>query len=253
MDFARQTRGAYAEVKWNKSANKVTLKFHYDYIPYRPTVHRVLGTNPKNRFTPNYPETVRNAAYQFWLITLAPRIGVFYYDRQTFDLIGNDLANPPSDALVLGLPVVIIVPTPHVEPTPGGVLDFTWNQRYDRILDGAGFGGSEAAFGPTNLKNAGEMSLITTKTVPAAQALTFDDFLNAPGFALDTTVEPNPKPASFGISRFNPMVVSGALSFMRVPDGHRVDTLVTNRLIPYAPHELHGAYVRPLLRGVSPC
>lgn len=251
VDFARLTRNASAEVKWNKSANKVTLKFHYENLPYRPTVHRVPGTNPKNAFTPDYPETVVNAAYQFWLITLSPKLGVFYYDRQTFDLIGNDLANPPADALVLALPVVTIVPTRLVEPTPGGVLDYTWNQRYDRILDGVGNGGSEAAFGPTNLRNAGELSLVTSKIVPASQALTFDDFLDGPGYALDTTVEPNPKP--FPLSLFNPMVVSGALSGLNVPEGFRVDTLVTNRLIQYTTAELIGAYVRPLVPGVNPC
>jgi len=64
-------------------------------------------------------------------------------------------------------------------------------------------------------------------------------------------VEPNPKP--FSVSQFNPMVVSGALSGLNVPEGFRIDTLVTNRLIQYAPAELQGAYVRPLVPGVSAC
>ncbi len=251
VDFARATRNAFAEVKWNKSANKVTLRFHYENLPFRPTVQRVPGTNPTNPFTPVYPEIVTNAAYQFWLITVNTSLGVFYYDRQTFDLIGNDLADPPEDALVLALPVVRIVPSQLVEPTPGGVLDFLWTQRYDRILYGAGNAGSEAAFGPTNLRNAGELSLVTSKVVPASGALTFDDFLAAPGFGLDTTVEPNPKP--FSLSQFNPMVVSGAYSFVNVPEGFRVYTLVTNRLLPYTAAELQGAYVRPLVPGVNPC
>ena len=119
------------------------------------------------------------------------------------------------------------------------------------MLDGTGDGGSEAAFGPTNLRNAGELSLITSKVVPASQALAFDKFLDSPGFALDTTVEPNPKP--FALSQFNPMVVSGALSGFNVPEGFRIDTLVTNRLIQYTAAELQGAYVRPLVPGVSAC
>jgi hypothetical protein len=113
--------------------------------------------------------------------------------------------------------------------------------------------GSAAAFGPTSLRNAGELSLVTSKVIPASQALSFDKFLDGPGFGLDTTVEPNPKPPGFSVSQFNPMVVSGAYSFLNVPDGFRVDTLVTNRLIPYTAAELSGAYVRPLVPGVSAC
>ncbi|HEV7892414.1 MAG TPA: hypothetical protein VGP08_17340 [Pyrinomonadaceae bacterium] len=251
VDFARQTRNAYADVRWNKSANKVSISYHYENLPYRPTVHRVPGTNPSNPFTPDYPETVVAAAYQFWLITLSARLSVFYYDRNTLGLIGNDLENPPADALVLALPMVRIVPTKLVEPTPAGVLDYTSNLKYDRVLDGAGNGGSEAAFGPTSLRNAGELSLVTSKVVPASGALPFDKFLESPGFALDTTVEPNPKP--FALSQFNPMVVSGALSGFNVPEGFRVDTLVTNQLIQYTAAELSGAYVRPLVPGVSAC
>jgi hypothetical protein len=140
VDFARQTRNAFADVRWNKASNKVSISYHYENLPYRPTVHRVPGTNPKNPFTPDYPEVVVAAAYQFWIIAVSARLSVFYYDRNTLGLIGNDLANPPADALVLSLPMVTIVPTRLVEPTPVGVLDYTSNLKYDRIIDGAGNG-----------------------------------------------------------------------------------------------------------------
>jgi hypothetical protein len=102
---SRQTRNAFADVRWNKASNKVSISYHYENLPYRPTVQRVPGTNPTNPFTPVYPE----------------------------------------------------------------------------------------------------------------------------------------------------VVVAGALSGFNVPEGFRVDTLVTNRLLPYTAAELSGAYVRPLVPGVSAC
>lgn len=70
VDFARQTRNAFADVRWNKASNKVSISYHYENLPYRPTVQRVPGTNPKNPFTPDYPEVVVAASYQFWLIAV---------------------------------------------------------------------------------------------------------------------------------------------------------------------------------------
>lgn len=253
VDFASGVRNAFAEVRWNKSANKVILRFHYENLPRRPTVHRIPGTNPKTPFSPDYPEVVVGAVYQFWLITLSiARMGVFYYDRHTLNLLGEDktLANPPADALVLGLPIVVIVCSPPAEPDRNGVLDFTYNFNYDRVVDMEGNGGSEFALGPTNLRNAGELNTITTRVLPASEALSFDAFLAGPGFALDTSVEPSPKPADM-TSTFNPMVVSGAMGFIPLAPGLRVDTLVTNHVIPY--EDTEGVYVRPLIHGINAC
>src|ERR1044072_9052594 len=84
VDFASGVRNAFADVKWNKATNKVSLRFHLENLPRRPTVHRVPGTNPKTPFSPDYPEIVVGAAYQFWLITLSiARMGVFYSVRHT--------------------------------------------------------------------------------------------------------------------------------------------------------------------------
>jgi hypothetical protein len=251
VDFASTVRNAYAVVKWNKAANKVTINLHYENLPHRPTVHRVPGTNPKNRFTPDYKEVIVGAAYQLWLITLSiARMGVFYYDRHTLDLLGEDktLPNPPADALTLGLPIVIIVGSPLAEPDQNGVLDFTYRYNYDKILDADGNGGSEFALGPTNLRNAGELNTLTTRPVPASEARSFDAFLAGPGFVLDTSVEPNPKPKDL-TSTFNPMVVNGGMGFIPLAAGLRVDTLVTNRVFPY--DDTQGAYVRPLIPGIK--
>jgi hypothetical protein len=246
-------RNAFADVKWNKSSNKVSIRLHYENLPFRPTVHRVPGTNPKNRFTPDYQEMVVGAAYQLWLITLSiVRMGVFYYDRHTLDLLGEDktLPNPPADALTLGLPIVVIIGSPLAEPNQNGVFDSTFQYNYNKILDGDGNGGSEFALGPTNLRNAGELNAITTRIVPASEALSFDAFLAGPGFVLDTSVEPNPKPADL-TSTFNPMVVSGGMGFIPLQAGLRVDTLVTNHVFPY--EDTEGSYVRPLIPGVNAC
>ncbi|MGA9770010.1 MAG: hypothetical protein WBV94_13285 [Blastocatellia bacterium] len=253
VDFASGVRNAFADVKWNKATNKASLRFHLENLPRRPTVHRVPGTNPKNAFTPDYPETVVGAAYQFWFITLSiVRMGVFYYDRHTLDLLGEDktLPNPPADALTLGLPMVRIVGSPLAEPNVNGVLDFTYHYNYDRVLDNEGNGGSEFALGPTNLRNAGEMNTLTTRIAPASEALSFDAFLAGPGFVLDTSVEPNPKPADLK-STFNPMVVSGGMGFIPLAAGLRVDTLVTNHVFPY--DDTEGVYVRPLIPGINSC
>jgi hypothetical protein len=251
VDFASQVKNAYADVKWNRDQNTVKIKFHMENLPYRPTVVRQPGTNPKNRFTPNYPEAVENGQYSFWLIaTTILRPGVFYYDRQTLDLLGSDksLASPPADALVLNIPVLLIIQSPLVEPSPNGVLDFTWKLSYDKILDAVGNGGSENAFGPLNLANAGEMSLITTRAMPPGEAVSFDHFLNGIGFIFDTTVEPNPRPKDLD-SKFNPMVVNGAMGYIQIPDGFRVDTAVTWQMFPY--QDRQGAYTRPLIPGVK--
>ena len=253
VDFASGVKNAYADVKWNKDANKVTIHLHYENLPYRPTVHRVPGTNPKTAFTPNYQEVVTNAAYQLWLVTLSvARMGIFYYDRHTLDLLGESktLPNPPADALVLGLPIVVIVGSPLAEPDTNGLLDFTYRYDYDKIIDADGNGGSEFALGPTNLRNAGELNAVTTRPVPASEALSFDSFLAGPGFVLDTTVEPNPKPADL-TSTYNPMVVCGGMGFIPLPTGMRVDTLVTNRPIPY--EDTQGVFVRPLIPGIKLC
>ena len=253
VDFASGVRNAFADVKWNKASNKASLRFHLENLPRRPTVHRIPGTNPKTAFSPDYQEVVFNAAYQFWLITLSiVRMGVFYYDRHTLDLLGEDktLPNPPADALTLGLPIVVIVGSPLAEPNVNGVLDFTYHYNYDKILDNEGNGGSEFALGPTNLRNAGELNTITTRIVPASEALSFDAFLAGPGFVLDTSVEPNPKPNDLK-STFNPMVVSGGMGFIPLAAGLRVDTLVTNHVFPY--EDTQGAYVRPLIPGVNAC
>jgi hypothetical protein len=119
---------------------------------------------------------------------------------------------------------------------------------YDRILDAVGNGGSENAFGPLNLANAGEMSLITTRPIPPGEAMSFDHCLNGIGFLFDTTVEPNPRPRELD-SKFNPMVVNGAMGYIRVPDGFRIDTAVTWQMIPY--EDRQGAYTRPLIPGVK--
>lgn len=251
VDFASQIKNAYADVKWNKENNTVKIKFHMENLPYRPTVVRQPGTNPKNRFTPNYPEVVENGQYSFWLIPATLfRSGVFYYDRQTLELLGSDktLATPPADALILNIPIIPIIQSPLVEPDKNGVLDFTWRLSYDRILDAVGNGGSENAFGPLNLANAGEMSLITTRPIPPGEAMSFDHFLNGIGFLFDTTVEPNPRPRELD-SKFNPMVVNGAMGYIRVPDGFRIDTAVTWQMIPY--EDRQGAYTRPLIPGIK--
>lgn len=251
VDFASQVKNAYADVKWNKELNTVKVKFHMENLPYRPTVVREAGTNPKNRFTPDYPEVVENGQYSFWLIaTTILRPGVFYYDRHSLELLGSDksLASPPADALVLNIPVLLIIQSPLVEPDKNGVLDFTWKLSYDKILDAVGNGGSENAFGPLNLANAGEMSLITTRAMPASEAVSFDHFLNGIGFIFDTTVEPNPRPREFD-SKFNPMVVNGAMGYIQIPDGFRVDTAVTWQMFPYADRQ--GAFTRPLVPGVK--
>lgn len=251
VDFASQVKNPYADVKWNRDQNTVKIKFHMENLPYRPAVVRQPGTNPKNRFTPNYPEAVANGQYSFWLIaTTILRPGVFYYDRQTLDLLGSDksLASPPADALVLNIPILLIIQSPLVEPSPTGVLDFTWKLSYDKILDAVGNGGSENAFGPLNLANAGEMSLITTRAMPPGEAVSFDHFLNGIGFIFDTTVEPNPRPKDLD-SKFNPMVVNGAMGYIQIPDGFRVDTAVTWQMFPY--QDRQGAYTRPLIPGVK--
>ena len=242
---------AFAEIEWDKEDDEVEIHVHYENLPRRPRVVRVPGTNPRTPWTPNYPEVIENGAYQIWLIPIHPfTSGAFYYNPYTLDLVGNfrTMPNPASNLLINTAPVVRLVSSPLFEPRSNGKADLRWRFKYSQVLDEVGGGGSDWAAGPLNLRRAGNVDAITTYKLPASEALSFDFFLNGAGFALDTTIEPNPKPADLR-QTYNPMVVCGNGAYQQIPFGLRVDTLVTNRVLAYAPNEIGQTFVRPLIPG----
>ena len=212
------------------------------------------GTNPsaQSTFVPNYPEVVEDAAYQFWMISLNCIPQTCYYDPDTLDFLGTPrtLASLPpiSEAIVTNEPEIILACSPLAEPDPDtGELDFEWEVAYDRVLDAAGNAGFATLYTPMNLRNAGERAPVVV-VLPPEEALPFSFWHEGAGLAIDSTLEPNPKPADL-ISSFNPMVVQGQFANNPLPPGLTVDVSVTNQVYPVPPLP----YTHPLIWGVDAC
>ena len=252
---ASQTGRSWAEVSWNEAINKVSWQVHYDKLPYRPTVTRPPNTNPSSQsgsFVPNYPEVVVDAAYQFWMISMNPLLQTCYYDKNTLDFMGTTRTLNPlpaiDEAIVTNEPELVLACSPLAEPDPvTGEMNFSWEVAYDKVIDAAGNGGFVQVYTPMNLKNAGERAPVVT-VLPPEEAFPFSFFHQGAGLALDTTIEPNPKPADL-TSSFNPMVVQGQIANFPLPPGFTVDVSVTNQIYPLPALP----YVHPLIRGVQAC
>lgn len=242
-----------ARVSWDKAANKVRIQVSMKNVPRRPTVTRPPGTNALTPFTPVWPETVTDAAYQVWLITMTPfRQRRFYYDGTSFELLGSDatITQRPAGSLVLYYPVQALVCSPLIEPTRSGRLHLDWKFDYDKIIDSAGNAGQESTFGPLNLKtNAGQFRTLNSEIIPKENALSFDDFLRGDGFALDSTFEPNPKPPTL-TSKFNNFILAGQVAYFPVPEGAYFDLHYGE--VGFYPSPC-GGFVGPLRDGKNTC
>lgn len=204
---------AFVRFTYSKSKNKVTVEALFKGLPYRMSASR-----PDDPSTPwnQWPTSVTNGKWQLWLAgKLYNKESIFYYDATTLDLIGNeyDLAKtggPPPDAIPQSIPVLQMIETPLFEGKPNGegYVRFEWP--YDHMLDDLGTAGTLQGYLPKKLCRPDEYTTYYTNGgIPAANALTFDDFIDTINSGYGTMVavslEPDPKPA-YLLSRDNIMV-----------------------------------------------
>ncbi|MEZ4439726.1 MAG: hypothetical protein R3B72_11595 [Polyangiaceae bacterium] len=241
-----------AKVSWNKQENWVKLHLVGDNaLTPHPTVERTEGVDYfPNPFMPE-PEDFTNGRYQFWFIILGEPID-FYYDPLTLDLLGSehDFNTPPVGVITLHLPVGYAMASNFFQPDQNGDLDYQETFAYDAMVRGdlPQFAHVAATYIPHNLCTAHPFRYEQTTTRPysvtrpAAEALTFEDYLRS-GMFFDLTIEP-PQYASFpprstNAATFsqNPAVGGG------IPNGWSLDieAVFANLAPPIRPWEGAGA------------
>lgn len=194
---------ANAKVKWNKNQDRVTVKLDLEGIPYEPSY--CFEFDPSTPYN-QYPLCVEDGDWQLWFVTrFFTRTSLWYYDVASGDLIGNEhdvVGGPPPGSIVLELPVVQMMCGDVFQPNPNNLkFKGTFEFAYEQMLDGMGTPGTLAGVLPFNLYDEDSFWVYYTSAIlPMDEAQSWDDTLadlasGVGGFAVATSVEPDPKPA----------------------------------------------------------
>ncbi len=224
---------ASARVDYSKSEGTVRVRVHYDGLPYR-----MSAAFQEDRSTPwnQFPVSVTEGKWQIWFVGhIFDKYSIFYYDALTGILIGNEydveVEDLPPSAIPVVLPVLHMMQlTPHFESDPNTlVADVDITKDYHQLLDAEGSGGVFVAYIPKQLCKPDELTLYYTDNgLPVDIAMDWDNILDSIhagyGFALATSLEPDPKPAYLK-SRDNIMIGWGGGYPFNVPDGYTSNTL----------------------------
>jgi len=223
--------GAQARIDYSKSNNTVRVRVDYQGLPYRMSAaFEEDRSTPYNRF----PVSVEEGKWQLWFVGgINNKESLFWYDGLTGTLIGNEYDVDPSELPPSAFPIPI--PVVHMacitmlfESDPDTLeahVDVT--KDYDNILDAAGTGGVLVAYLPMNLCAPDELiPYYTNGGLPTEDALHMDDVLESIhggyGFALATSLEPDPKP-DYIYARDNIMIgYTGAYPAV-APEGLRIN------------------------------
>jgi hypothetical protein len=239
-------------LSWDEDENwvKVKLKGQHLFTPH-PSIHRTEGVN----FFPNpfFPERkdYDNGRYQFWLISPAGMITV-YYSAITLDFIGTqyEFPTPPPDSIPVPVPGIKLVGSPFYAPDDEGNVDFEWTFAYDHAVRGdrPEYAHFLNTYPPTNLCLANPFRYDQSTTfpyvsfpLPAAEALSFSEYLRN-GLIFETTIEPpeyfTEPPLVSNIATYSGMTLSGG----GVPKGWALDldAAFMNNAPPITPFELAG-------------
>ncbi|MCP4502674.1 MAG: hypothetical protein GY822_22235 [Deltaproteobacteria bacterium] len=224
---------ADARIDYSKADNSVRVRVSYDGLPYK-----MSAAFQEDRSTPynQFPQSVVEGKWQLWFVgAINNKESLFYYDGTTGTLIGNEYDVDPMDlppsAFPISIPVVhMACITMLFESDPDTLkakVDVTLS--YDEILDAAGTGGVLVSYIPMNLCAPDELiPYYTTGGLPIEAALHFDDVLagihSGHGFALSTSLEPDPKP-NYIYARDNIMIgFTGGYPSV-IPEGIRINPL----------------------------
>lgn len=256
-------------LEWDKETNDVKVHLQGDgTLEYRPSVRREEGVT----YFPNpvWPEQkdYDNARYQFWFLSGAPNI-TMYYDPVTLDFLGSeyDFDEPPP-AIPVSVPSVAAVPSPFFEPEPNGDVDVTWHVPYDRLArqdNPDEWGHHYFTIYAPNLcfLNPFRIDLSTfrpylTRPLPPEDALPFSDYVKN-GIFFDITVEPRELPV---VPPLTTMVASYSGSTNlggAVPKGFEMNldaifASVAPATRPWPGRDLDSDWTKPShIRGINFC